>query len=99
MGRSGLVIGVALTLFVVPVQAGEFFLCKDGRMLEVNASNRQKMKNDPCIAEWFEQNAKRGGGTAGASTPQSMTKATGHRPYGNGLEGFDAFWAPYYYGL
>lgn len=99
MRRSGFVVGVALALwFAAPAQAGEIFLCKDGRMLEVNASNRQKMKSDPCIAEWFEQNAKRGGGKAGASTPQSMTRATG-RSRGTGLEGYDAFWAPYYYGL
>lgn len=66
-------------------------------MLEVNASNRQKMKNDPCVAEWFEQNGKRGR-KAGASTPQSMTRATGGSSRGTGLEGYDSFWAPYSYG-
>lgn len=35
-------------------QAGEIFICNDGRTIELTPANRKNLKNDSCIAEWFK---------------------------------------------
>ncbi len=39
-----------------PADAGEIFLCNDGRTIELTTANRAKYKDDPCVAEWFKAN-------------------------------------------
>lgn len=41
-------------LVTKPARASEIFICNDGRTIQLNASNREKYRNDPCVAEWFK---------------------------------------------
>lgn len=63
----------ALLALTVRVEAGEIFICNDGRTLELNASNRMALKNDPCVVEWFKNNSKPEAAKPG-NGPQSMTR-------------------------
>lgn len=103
MRISGVAATVAMiVLTAVPARSSEIFICRDGRTIEVNASNRRQLKSDPCIAEWFEQNAKRSGKPSSVETSPSMTRGkderggSGYGHYGN--DGYDSVYAPYSYG-
>lgn len=37
--------------------ASEMFVCADGRTLKVDASNRDRLANDPCVKDWFAKSA------------------------------------------
>ncbi len=37
--------------------ASEIFICDDGRQLKVDSSNRATLYNDPCVKDWFANNA------------------------------------------
>lgn len=60
--RKSLTIACAVSLWLLslpvagPSAADEIFFCEDGRTLQLNASNRQKLMQDPCIKSWFENN-------------------------------------------
>lgn len=49
----------ALIMLTSHVHAGETFVCDDGRMLEVTSANRAKLKDDPCVAGWFQKDRER----------------------------------------
>ncbi len=50
---------LAFSALISPAHADEFYLCEDGRTIQLNASNREKYRNEPCVAEWFKsQKAK-----------------------------------------
>lgn len=53
-------VAIAAVLLSIPfarsTNANEIYFCEDGRTLQVNSQNRQKMMQDPCIQEWFEKN-------------------------------------------
>lgn len=100
MRISAVVTAVATMVMVTsPARSSEFFICKDGRTIAVNASNRRQLMADPCIAEWFELNAKRSGKASKAATPQSMTGGKGSsRGSSHGGYDNDPYYDPYSYG-
>lgn len=49
-----LVVGGALSMALTgTASAAEQFLCSDGRMIKLDASNRDALANDPCVKDWF----------------------------------------------
>ncbi len=55
MQRFKLAIAIALVgVLSAPTRADEIFVCKDGRTIQLNSSNREKLKNDPCVIDWFK---------------------------------------------
>lgn len=66
---------VAFIVWFQPAAASEVFICNDGRTLEVTKANREKLKNDPCVAEWFAKNTKK----APAQTIEKGQKTAGSR--------------------
>lgn len=51
---SALLIAVSIPTARTSV-ADEIYFCDDGRTLQVNSANRQKMMQDPCIQAWFQR--------------------------------------------
>ncbi len=60
--RTALVISTVVSVVLLslpaakPSVADEIFLCEDGRTLQINASNREKLSKDPCVQAWFQGN-------------------------------------------
>lgn len=52
---AALTAAIALSPMPAPM-AGEIFICNDGRTLELTPANRAKLKDDPCVADWFKTN-------------------------------------------
>lgn len=61
---------IAAIWAVAPVHAGEIFLCEDGRTIELDSSNRHKLRDDPCVVAWYKsQKAAADAAKAKASVP------------------------------
>lgn len=75
---------VAVASFESKAIAGETFICNDGRMLQVSAANREKVKDDPCVAEWYRKDRSRldaGVEPREKSKPTRVVTKQGHATY------------------
>lgn len=51
--RITLIMFIFISLIPLQLQAGEIFICDDGRMLAVDSTNRSRLADDPCVKTWF----------------------------------------------
>lgn len=73
--------------------AAEFYLCGDGRMLELTNSNREEAtKQDPCVTSWYSERQKAvskkiGKPVAVASAgSNAVSRSTGYQIQTSGIE-------------